>query len=275
MLLDIILAQNCPKYTCGDKKGNYCAEFKNKVQKGLEKTDLDVVLHDICEKNQICMIEERLNGKYLSNQNQFFSDHFRDDKLSCGVPERHESYPGESCQKHEDCKQIDTKRICVRNKCHGRIIGAKCDVGECLPGFTCKDSVCTALVKIGQPCKHNSDCVNKAVCYKEICTEKFSIKAGEKIDIPKHTPHPHDRIELFDLCEFGIADDKNNMCVKIIHADLKSPKYIECKIGEECKYKAIGSDRELTKPCECGYNSEGKGYCPLHNSQGNLIFIFR
>jgi hypothetical protein len=51
-------------------------------------------------------------------------------------------------------------------------------------------------------------------------------------------------------------------CVSLVQEEAGDKDgFVECKYGETCKYKIGGS--ESTKPCDCGFNSDGKGYCPL------------
>jgi hypothetical protein len=74
------------------------------------------------------------------------------------------------------------------------------------------------------------------------------------------------------LCEFALVVDK--ICVKLTYTENSTTKFVECKMDQKCKYnysngnELLRSTLVFEKNCDCGFNAEGKGYCPLPHSAG-------
>ena len=72
------------------------------------------------------------------------------------------------------------------------------------------------------------------------------------------------------FCKQGRIDISATKCAVIDYANSTLEKkeatgdiYIECKRGEKCFY--TDGTKYYKSPCGCGYNAEGKGYCPVPN----------
>jgi hypothetical protein len=89
----------------------------------------------------------------------------------------------------------------------------------------------------------------------------FSLKPGEKFQNALNGPF---------LCEYGTFLLDTLECIKIAYADKSKKGYVECNPGDVCTYVKDGTDQLLTSGiCECGYNKDGKAYCPLPTVEGN------
>ncbi len=74
------------------------------------------------------------------------------------------------------------------------------------------------------------------------------------------------------ICEFGRSVD--GYCVKTTYVKKNDLKFIEFNSRDDCEYKLLGTKDgdEITFKdyCDCGYNTEGKAYCPLAHTAGIL-----
>ena len=68
----------------------------------------------------------------------------------------------------------------------------------------------------------------------------------------------------------GRIDMSGSKCAVIDYANSTLEKmeatgdiYVECKRGDKCFY--TDGTKYYKSPCGCGYNAEGKGYCPVPN----------
>ena len=250
----------CAKYDYKDEQ-KYCVSSTY-----YSKSKINVLLSDICEKDQYCNIGGKPNEVFYKNENITGKCEVKTDK-------KIERYPGEKCESNSDCKQITNDAVfgtCKSNKCTGISKGDKCtSTSQCLAGYYCDstEQKCKSQLGKNDKCTSSYECENKYLCYEGKCQDvAFSIETGKKINITTI-----DQVLANYYCEYGLAD--GNTCVQLISKKYSDDKYKECEFGTECEYLTYPTETTITKPCECGYNSAGKAYCPKVNDKDQSSWI--
>ena len=151
---------------------------------------------------------------------------------------------------------------CTNKKCTGYDKEHSCDKDEqCLVGLYCDGSKCQLQKKEKSDCTRSYECVNDLLCYNKKCSDVIhSLEAGT--DLSSLTS---DDAKINDKhCAFGIV--YNNKCVTLTGSNDKEEEFVNCNYGDTCTYNVIGEKETkiatITKLCECGFNSDGQGYCP-------------
>ena len=260
------LAPNCPRYTCGSSSNMDCAHSTFNTTGNYQQ----VVLENNCKTSEFC-----INGwKEGAGQFSRFQSRTSNMTMSCAPYEfRYSgmlfetSFPGETCKADTDCNsQNGFVSKCDNGKCTGKKQDEVCaGTHECLVGLYCKmetetQGKCAPQAKLDEACKSNSDCVNSAICSNGKCIRLFSLPAGTKLG------NGGDTLMTFIACDTGISTE-DGYCAKTSYATSTTSKFVTCKLGDTCTYNLDGNDelkkKTMTQECGCGYNSEGKGYCPL------------
>jgi hypothetical protein len=280
ILLNVIcltLAQKCPKFVCG-KEGSIvnCAESTYNVTANFST----VVLNpgscghfDTCygytdyEKGEQLNFYRRTMEIFLRPKNE---------KLSC-VPHKDDrtklnsTYPGENCFTDSQCYssgKLTSK--CVNKVCSGKAAGESCEANaQCVVGTYCNSTnFCVAQKNAGSSCSADNECQNDSRCYKKNCTKLFSLKVGTKVEDPTEMNQVYDV-----LCENGIL--VNNVCAKsTLPANTNRSPFLECEFGKTCNYNLVDDKGAIlsnyTLPCDCGFNKDGKSYCPASMNDSNI-----
>jgi hypothetical protein len=259
--------KSCPKYSC-NKIENLCAKSTYNT------TDLysNVVVGDKCSKEGEYCIKDEDKTLHPNDLNEWFSSASSDHSMNCSTYEvkPYLKYPGEACKVDDDCYGTDKDR-CKEGKC--KAPEGPCKGNEdCLVGNYCKvasnvtESKCEKQIAVGKDgCVNSWDCVNNAVCQKGKCIEAFSLKVGEKIESKDK--------EINDLyCEFGKS--KDGTCVQTVNAK-SNDRIVACELNQKCSYNITGIEGSQVEEveCDCGYNKDGKGYCPIAHKAGKYILI--
>jgi hypothetical protein len=254
--LSAILADDpvhsCPKYTCEKGTETSCVNVKS----GLKTDGFNKIsLTEICKKG-----EEYCDVPFPSYKT--LSDVSTDTAYTCkafGDPKNWKfRYPGENCDKDGDCIKVDDNTpTCVSGYCSGVAEGKACkSTSSCVVGLYCdkKSNTCVKQKSEGD-CTESTDCVNHLLCHKGKCSlTPYSLDIGTEIDKEDINFHGF-KCKLSDY-------DLDFKCVSLVQEETGDKDgFVECKYGETCKYKM--GEHESTKPCACGFNSDGKGYCPL------------
>ena len=228
--------QKCAAYSCGSSE-NYCASVTT-----FSPNNIKVELSDVCSKNStFCKLGASPNIVFYHNENKTFS---------CGITDR---YPGEDCSENSDCKS----KVCSNKKCAGKKDDEDCTLdSDCLVGLYCdnKEKKCKKQKGLDEDCKNFLECKNSLLCSGGKCKDLlYSLEKGEEIITDNKN-------EDF-FCKSGYSHNKK--CVEI--EDEYKNDFKECKLNDDCNYK-YSSGETLTRKCECGFNSEGIGYCrKFHN----------
>lgn len=245
-------AQSCAIFECQPEQDK-CAVSKIAGDK------ISVTLSDICDKNYYCDIGG--NPYEILYEGEEVEGTCKPIKIG-----KEERYPGEDCVESSNCKSTSNfSSECVEGKCTGKKDDQLCSSSEeCLKGLFCDKNTkrCKAQKVEWDTCTSSFECQNNLLCYNGICKNVlFSVKIGENItDLG-------DGVDPKYYCEYGMA--LNNTCVAFGFdtPEFNKQRYIPCNYGDACFYNyyplKYGS---FELPCQCGYNEEGKGYCPIPHS---------
>ena len=245
---------NCAIYKCEtSNSGDFCVKsvYKNPF-------DISVSLYDICSENIFCKIGGEPNEVFYNGTNV---------NSKCYSNELIKRYPGEKCNIDSECVYPLNNPSSQFHKCEdGRCTGMEeegiCEDNTwCLAGYYCDkfSGKCKEQKSEGDKCSETSECQNNLICLESKCEDKlYSLEDGVKVP-------EYENIEIQKkFCKSGEVMD--NICVSFndIKTPLDNDKYYECSYGSFCTYNVKGADKEkqININCPCGYNSEGKGYCP-------------
>ena len=250
---------NCPKYKCIEE-GEQCA-----LSSGTEDNTV-ITLSPICKDNEICIIPEEPIENKVGTCTPLEGTTVR--------------YPGEDCTTDADCYNTPTNSFISKcdvetKKCTGIQKFKKCESTEnCLVGYYCNTISHRCELQKGeyQECTSTFECKNKLLCYKNHCA---NILYGLPLGTDINEKEKEKGVPLEYYCEYGLIE--MNRCAAFGYTN---PYYnqkqmiVECKNGEICNYTYyplyLGT---FSLPCKCGYNEEGKGYCPIPHSVDNEQWV--
>ena len=220
----------------------------------LTSSSISVKLSNICKKPETC----------VSNPNSAFYVK-EDTSFVCqNKTVSNTRLPGEQCDSDSDCMQtlVNEMNRCVSNKCSGFDEGHECLADEqCLVGLYCGGGKCQKQKAMNADCENSYECNNNLLCYNKKCIDVIhSIEAGQSLS----SLSEKDKKIKEKYCEFGqVYEDK---CVELKGNNEKEEEFVKCNYGDYCSYTVIGDKEEkigtIERPCECGFNAEGQGYCP-------------
>jgi hypothetical protein len=256
---------SCPIYKCDsvkfDKKT--CAYSVNPFNEF--GNNMTVYLNNVCQSGELCNFQRDLiTGNWTTNHTC----------VSITRPDlKRQKYPGESCYHHENCIKSNfnsTIGFCINGYCTGLKENDKCESHQdCEAGTFCNGLFCQKQHSERGFCMDQFYCKNSLGCLNSTCTALNSQKNGTYLG-----KNPDSR-----LCEYGIVNEKNQ-CIKISYRKMTPDNhqgFVKCNLGQMCNYTTgqRNTDDELDLfqlPCECGYNSEGQGYCELSHDYRKLFF---
>lgn len=253
----IYVDSSCPKYKCLSKSSrNYCLNISTDF---LSKSSTGEMVP--CPDNQFCAHEKQGWDKKKFWEEDSFIATCKDFKQPSLDTDR---YPGETCYSDSQC----WRGKCRDQKCEGNKEGdlvlddIHCEAGLYMNIDTRR---CEKVKQIGEECSDREyECVNTAFCYKNKCTAYYSLENGSDVSDPKMD------VQDLTMCCKSAFVDRNSVCAELEYDDEPTSEgVVECELGDICNYKGSnGVDHQLQ--CQCGYNAEGKGYCPYdhkHNRQ--------
>ena len=265
------LNQTCPKFSCNSLQKNCLNGINPLNDKG---NDITISLNpDSCHEKEYCSLEKEKKINTIINASLIMET----PKLEgqCKIFQENiflKRYPGEDCIFNSDCLLENSS--CINNKCSGVGLNGNCsNTSQCLVGLYCNKDLhlCQEQKGEGQKCKEGWDCQNYLGCYKGRCIKFGLLKKGIKIT-KEFAPFPGDDKRNF-LCSTGELEEEDglsgNFCVENDYNDtwikekgkIIEDGYIKCNYGEKCYY--FNGKVGFEKNCECGYNEEGQGYCPV------------
>lgn len=254
---------DCPRYECESKDYESCArvEFINSIPLVTLNTKFCNYTHEICNIEN--MLEPKENfymiGECLNKTNDLSNI---------------EKLPGEPCSLNESC---ENQQLCTNFVCPGFQKDETCvSTDQCFKGLFCDENInkCIPQLESGELCKSTYDCLNNLVCYLGVCTKYYT-----QLD---RTIIPREKKDMFShfICQSGFAiklDDGDYMCItgyylrngKKVEEDL-----VECVPNSKEFNCDIYFDGEVVEnyECTCGYNKEGKSYCPVINYKNGKNF---
>lgn len=255
----------CPLFKCNGKMPDKeaCAYTENPFDE--YGRNVTVYFKDVCSNDEYC------NFKPDRVFRNWTSTHYCQ-KYQYGHIER-KKYPGERCTKHEDCDKgiYSDVGFCIDGYCSGRDNNENCSKhSDCLAGHFCNGLRCEKQIGEKGFCIDMFHCQNHLSCNNNTCIPLYSLKNGTYLGDKFRNPL---------LCENGIIDEVTGQCATLWYKNSTPDKYgfVECKAGDNCYYTTgfyTGSDNTTIKmKCECGYNENGKAYCPLaHNYSNTFLF---
>jgi hypothetical protein len=252
----------CPKFQCEGVKFDTktCAYSINPFDE--DGKNVTVYLSEKCGKREFCNYRQNLiTGNWTTNHTC----------VSINRPDiKRKKYPGESCYDHKDCYNStfnETIGYCIDGYCSGLKETDRCSSHrDCVAGNFCNGLYCEKQQGEKSFCIDQYHCKNNLACLNNSCTSLHSQKNGTQLGKSK----PDSR-----LCEFGIMNPDGE-CIMISYRNMTSDKngFIKCSMGQMCNYTTGQSDSTgesdlIQYPCQCGYNSEGQGYCGLSHDYRN------
>ena len=256
---------SCPIYKCDDIKFDQttCAYSVNPFNE--QGNNVTVYLNNACRSGELCNFQENLTF-------QNWTSNYTCVQITRPDLKRNK-YPGESCRDHDDCRNSkfnETIGYCIEGHCTGMKENNKCDSNEdCEAGLFCNGLYCQKQQSIGGFCIDQYSCQNNLGCLNGTCAALNSQKNGTNLGNTLDSR----------LCENGIIN-KNNQCIQISYRKMSpdSNGFVKCNLGQMCNYTTgqwtSYDDSDLIEiPCDCGYNSEGQGYCPLSHDYRKFIII--
>jgi hypothetical protein len=257
----------CPKFNCDSELKN-CLISNNPFNE--DGSQIKVSLSQKCKNDEYC---KGLENVYLEDSVTGTCVEKDPHPYVMGV-----RLPGEDCDENHKCiDEADFKSTCVNKKCTGKSINRSCvKTTECLAGLFCNNGLCEPQVKKGGACKEIYDCENNLGCYNKKCIEFGTLKENANISIELIGDFQLDpRKRLF--CEYGKISDEEDSSFCAIQKYAGETKrnaardgFVKCNWGEKCSY-TIGK-ATVEQDCECGFNEEGQGYCPLSQDYCKYYF---
>jgi hypothetical protein len=251
--IKLILTQeisSCPKYQCQNTTNTTCAYVASATDTGAKYNQYS--LFDVCGSNQFCTAQPLKSLQDATNSTTFdCADSIFDVRR----------YPGEDCNKNYECNASSRDSHCDKsNKCTGSDIGEHChDHSNCLVGLFCNytSATCTKQRLKGETCKTSLECPNSLLCFNGTCSvAPFSI--------PVDTQVPDDDVYFAGyFCnrrQVYYKDFSDAYCGELKQTVPEGEEYVKCNYGEQCDY-SLGPDG-TTLDCQCGFNTDGQGYCP-------------
>jgi len=232
--------------------------------------NITVSLYNYCKSNQTCSYgvagqhdtifdKETVNGT-CSDKTKLVTKRF----------------PGEDCDVTNTCLTGD----CTNGVCTGQTLNQNCtSTSDCVKGYYCNSTnVCVVQLKENDACSATWDCANHLGCFNSKCVQWGSQTVGT--DLNNSTNYNNDTInqgfkDVSLFCELGesngdlVCSQRNYTGTTIDKVDNKTG-FASCGWNEDCHY----TDGKTTsvQTCGCGYNADGKGYCPLASGSKNDVF---
>ena len=275
-LTDVV--KTCPKYSCDtDLATGTCAKASGKFSDATRAVGVKA-----CEDKKYCPFVPK----------EFENDTADKTDLCKDIPTTTQKLlPGEDeCTKDSDCKDVtwydkDAKESTTgkcdttTKKCLGSEAGIKCLNNEsCTAGNYCNsEKKCATQVESGKACVETYDCKNNLICSKKLCADAYSLKVGDSLaDI--------DALGKAFACSTGLYDPiaTEPKCLEKRYKlkDGTNVGYnglVQCDVETKCTYqkfdssatdaKQVGADEEMD--CVCGYNANGKGFCPYSQNEAD------
>jgi hypothetical protein len=248
----------CPRYHCTKKQESCLVSYNPFNEDG---SGISINLSRFCTKNETCagneiiFNEDSVSGKCMPRP---------------PLPIMHIRLPGEECETNEKCiVEGAFKSSCDNGKCTGQELEEEClSTLECVAGLYCDNVTkrCKPQVTLGENCTDIYDCANHLGCYEGKCVELGKLNEGDELSFEKIGEFSiNPKKSLF--CQLGqVSFEDGDLCAVHKYTDKtaeskNSDGYVKCNLGEKCIY--TDGQTKYARDCECGYNSDGQGYCPI------------
>lgn len=257
---------SCPTVKCSD---NITSCFHGYNPFNEEGNGITIEINDkVCASDEMCTVLGSSPSTMMTNVFEVQSTQGVCSKRQIANFIR---YPGEDCDPLNNANCIEGS-ICQNNgKCSGVEENGECkEDKECVVGLYCSsEGKCTRQKKEGELCEVGWECLNYLGCYKNKCSRFGTVKDGNSISTDV-AYFPGSESITFYFCESGTPDSSLQFCASNDYAGETADKvdedgFVKCQKDELCNY--YDGQTTYSKPCVCGYNEEGTGYCELPLTQ--------
>ena len=254
----------CPSYQCGSEK--VCAKSNNPNL--FDSSNVTVTLtKGVCTKDQTCEI---------SDSKSIYFNSTRDFPCSTQISTK-TKYSGETCSQNDECLNAkcesgSCKFIELEKECNPLDPLIYCGLNSfCFTNSTTSKSSCVKQSEKDQVCSSTYQCKNNLVCYDGKCSLEYgSLDEKFDFDLMKFTP---DFVQYELLCKsLEFTKTKKKCHTYSYNNTADSNGYVSCNrtvLGEDCVYKT-SLNETLTYSCDCGFNADGKSYCPVDFSKRKI-----
>jgi len=154
-------------------------------------------------------------------------------------------------------------------KCSGTPLNGACNsTTYCLSGTYCSifaNMTCQPQLAAGANCTSMFDCQNNLGCYNGVCTAFGTKVLGSDVSSNTVTGFHNESNIVQYFCEVGSVNSLFQCAMYNYTATtatkVDSNGFVPCAYADQCSY-TNGVDSR-TDTCQCGYNPNGQGYCPV------------
>ena len=252
---------SCPAYHCGSDvmpfDNKTCAYSTNPFNEKGE--NVSVYLQNICGK-----------GHYCNYKKEFPYLDYTYNSTCLETPTSKTwtiKYAGEKCTTKNQCrksKSFPDVGYCIDGYCSGHIEGQNCTLNsDCHKGHFCNGLYCEKQKGEGKFCLNSYECLNYLGCLNNTCVQYFSMDNGTYLN----ASDPE-----IELCQMGMMNSDTHQCAQLAYTDemdrIKNKDgFVPCEVGKKCNYTtgyySKGSLVIIQTECVCGFNKDGKSFCPL------------
>ena len=260
----------CPRYHCSKKQKSCLISYNPFNEDG---SGITINLSRVCTNNEKCagneiiFNEDSVSGKCMPRP---------------PLPIMHIRLPGEECDATNKCiEQGAFKSSCDNGRCTGQELEEECfSTTECVAGLYCDITTnrCKPQVGLEGNCTDIFECANHLGCYEGKCVELGKLNEGGDLSFEKIGEFSNNpKKSLF--CHLGqVSFEDGNTCAVHKYADKtdesrNSDGFVKCNLGEKCHY--TDGQTKYIKDCECGYNSDGQGYCPISMETSIYLILIK
>lgn len=287
-LVSLILASECPKFTCG--KTSLKDKFISpdvclaQVEEGYE-------FRDVCKEGYLCgsvggtwyNIDGETKSSDQLQMKCMKGSEFSVMENKTGIPEgdvcRIGNHSGK-CSMNTDCPESGVCNSGLQEddeNCNNRM-------NSCMTGLYCKNNKCTKELSLGEVCAKNMDgCPFGASCVsvnneEATCTPWFSVPNGKSVHVVYGDFTPTHFCESW----YVIKNEENfhDICMPppITVEDTSKPQ-TSCHVRHFNNPANMSAYQETAEQSKCGFNQDGQKYCtaqigdPLVQNKMNKIRV--
>jgi hypothetical protein len=264
-----ITVTTCAKYECKNRQNSCAYSHSEQVVANPNLYNINVTLSDICKKNEFCDIGGSPNVVFYQGV---------DVNATCKArqaPSGSVRFPGEVCDNNNPCYKPDSTKYpnetlvgtCENGYCNGYKEGESCfETAWCNVGYYCdsKTMKCKSQKRENDECALTTECRNYLLCWQGKCQNVW-------YSLPENTliTGQGDYNPAY-YCKSGMATNGKCDYMNTVDPVNNKTNLVDCFPGQKCNYTTING--QITRDCECGYNTEGKSYCPKGHNLGKFYF---
>jgi hypothetical protein len=256
----ILQSKQCPQLRCGNSTVLGMCAYSQSYTEINEKNAFELsIFPNQCTKEQTCSfnlnaaIEKGLDIKAHCQDKYLLPINLR--------------LPGEECSKDIECFNTE----CHKGRCASKVNSTEqCDSHtDCEAGKSCIYNSCTKQKSFGDSCSSSYDCKNNLICMDGTCSKLFSLDVASFFTIQENKFA--NLLCDSNWAEYSVNTEKVGYKCNRLESYSGSVRDGNCTLGgDKCQYMdSRGSI--VSRDCECGYNINGTGQCPLIYSECNIL----